>query len=32
MKDLTYLLPCRIETDDRLRNVITSVTYILKLS
>ena len=30
MKDLTYLLPCRIETDDRLRNVITSVTYILK--
>ena len=30
MKDLTYLLPCRIESDDRLRNVITSVTYILK--
>ena len=30
MKDLTYLLPCRIETDDRLRNVITSVTYIMK--
>ena len=30
MKDLTYLLPCRIETDDRLRNVITSVTYLLK--
>ena len=30
MKDLTYLLPCRIETDDRLRNVITSVSYLLK--
>jgi predicted glycosyltransferase involved in capsule biosynthesis len=30
MKDLTYLLPCRIETNDRLRNVITSVTYLLK--
>ena len=30
MKDLTYLLPCRIESDDRLRNVITSVTYLLK--
>ncbi len=30
MKDLTYLLPCRIETDDRLRNVVTSVSYILK--
>jgi predicted glycosyltransferase involved in capsule biosynthesis len=29
MKDLTYLMPCRIETDDRLRNVITSVSYIL---
>lgn len=30
MKDLTFLLPCRIETDDRLRNVITSTSYILK--
>ena len=30
MKDVTYLLPCRIETEDRLRNVITSVTYIMK--
>ena len=30
MKDLTYLLPCRIESEDRLRNVITSVTYLLK--
>ena len=30
MKDVTYLLPCRIETDDRLRNVITSITYIMK--
>tara|TARA_B100000287_G_C20673948_1_gene794505 strand:+ start:5799 stop:6635 length:837 start_codon:yes stop_codon:yes gene_type:complete len=29
MKDLTFLLPCRIESDDRLRNVITSVTCIL---
>jgi hypothetical protein len=30
MKDLTFLLPCRIESEDRLRNVVTSVTYILK--
>jgi len=30
MKDVTYLLPCRIESEDRLRNVITSVSYILK--
>jgi len=30
MKDLTFLLPCRIESEDRLRNVITSVTYLLK--
>ena len=30
MKDVTYLLPCRIETEDRLRNVITSITYIMK--
>ena len=30
MKDLSYLLPCRIESDDRLRNVITSVSYLLK--
>jgi predicted glycosyltransferase involved in capsule biosynthesis len=30
MKDLTFLLPCRIESEDRLKNVITSVTYLLK--
>ena len=30
MKDVTFLLPCRIETEDRLRNVITSVSYLLK--
>ena len=30
MKQLTFLLPCRIESDDRLRNVVTSVTYLLK--
>lgn len=29
MKDLTFLLPCRIESEDRLRNVVTSVTYLL---
>lgn len=30
MNDITYIFPTRIESDDRLRNVITSVTYILK--
>jgi predicted glycosyltransferase involved in capsule biosynthesis len=30
MKDLTFLLPCRIESEDRLKNVVTSVTYLLK--
>lgn len=30
MKELTFLLPCRIESEDRLRNVVTSVTYLLK--
>jgi predicted glycosyltransferase involved in capsule biosynthesis len=30
MKDLTFLLPCRIESEDRLRNVVTSVTFLLK--
>lgn len=30
MKDLTFLLPCRIETEDRLRNAITSTSYLLK--
>ena len=28
--DLTYVLPVRIESADRLRNVITSVLYLLK--
>ena len=30
MKDLTYIIPTRIESEDRLKNIITSVTYILK--
>ena len=30
MNDLSFLLPCRIESEDRLRNVVTSVTYLLK--
>lgn len=30
MKDLTYILPTRIESEDRLRNIITSVSYLLK--
>lgn len=30
MMDLTYILPCRIESEDRLKNVITSVSYLLK--
>jgi cellulose synthase/poly-beta-1,6-N-acetylglucosamine synthase-like glycosyltransferase len=30
MKDLTFLLPCRIESEDRLKNVVTSTTYLLK--
>jgi len=29
MNDLTFLLPCRIESEDRLRNVVTSVTHLL---
>lgn len=28
--DLTYILPTRIESEDRLKNIITSVTYLLK--
>ena len=28
--DLTYILPTRIEYEDRLKNIITSVTYLLK--
>lgn len=30
MYDLTFLIPIRIETEDRLRNIISSVSYILK--
>jgi len=30
MMDLTFLIPIRIETEDRLRNVISSVSYLLK--
>ena len=30
MKDLTFLIPTRIETEDRLRNIISSVSYLLK--
>jgi hypothetical protein len=30
MKDITYIMPTRIESNDRLRNIITSVTYLLK--
>jgi hypothetical protein len=30
MNDITYILPTRIESQDRLRNIITSVTYLLK--
>ena len=30
MKEVTFLLPCRIESEDRLKNVITSTTYLLK--
>ena len=29
--DLTYIMPCRIESEDRLKNVITSVSYLLKV-
>jgi len=28
--DLTFLIPTRIETEDRLRNIISSVSYLLK--
>lgn len=28
MNSLTFLMPCRIESEDRLRNIITSVSYI----
>tara|TARA_B100000524_G_scaffold122872_1_gene60394 strand:- start:1715 stop:2530 length:816 start_codon:yes stop_codon:yes gene_type:complete len=30
MMDLTYIMPCRIESEDRLKNIITSVSYLLK--
>lgn len=30
MNDLTFLMPCKIESEDRLRNVVTSTTYLLK--
>ena len=30
MTDLTFLIPARIETEDRLRNIISSVTYLLR--
>lgn len=30
MYDLTFLIPIRIETEDRLRNVISSVSYLLR--
>lgn len=30
MMDLTFLVPTRIETEDRLRNIISSVSYLLK--
>ncbi len=29
MNDLTFLMPCRIESEDRLRNVITSISYLI---
>jgi hypothetical protein len=29
MKNLTFLMPCRIESNDRLRNIITSISYLL---
>jgi len=28
MNDLTFLMPCRIESDDRLKNIITVISYI----
>ena len=30
MMNLTFLIPIRIETDDRLRNIISSVSYLLR--
>ena len=28
--NLTFLIPTRIETEDRLRNIISSVSYLLR--
>ena len=28
MNDLTFLMPCRIESEDRLKNVITTIGYL----
>jgi predicted glycosyltransferase involved in capsule biosynthesis len=30
MMDLTFLIPTRIETEDRLRNIISTVSYLLR--
>ena len=30
MMDLTFIIPTRIETEDRLRNIISSVSYLLR--
>ena len=30
MNDLTYIIPARIESEDRLKNIITSVSYLLR--
>ena len=30
MMDSTFLIPTRIETEDRLRNIISSVSYLLR--
>lgn len=30
MRNLSFLIPTRIETEDRLRNIISSVSYLLK--
>lgn len=30
MNDITYIMPIRIESNDRLRNVVTSITYLIK--
>lgn len=30
MDNITFLMPCRIESDDRLKNIITSISYICR--